>query len=91
MATETDKLVKKHQNLTQSDDMKVLSHVQRDDGDWVLHTVMIEGCDAPFKYRRKQRYQSLQGARVNVTYYPAVEEIAGMEFEIMKVVRLRRS
>ena len=93
--SETQKLLKKHQTLIQSDNRRVLSHVQRKvqlfDGDWIQHTLMIEGVDVPFKYKRKQRYQNLQGARVNLTYYPAEENVAGMAFEIMKVVRLKRS
>lgn len=93
--SETEKLLAKHQKLVQSDNRRVLSHVQREiqeeDGDWVQHTLMIEGVDVPFKYKRKQKYQSLKGARVNITYYPAEENVAGMQFEIMKVVRLKRS
>lgn len=91
MATDTEKLLAKHHKLTQSDDMKVVSHVQREEDEWVQHSLMLEGIEVPFKYRRKKRYQSLQGARVNLTYYPETEEVAGMEFEIMKVVRLKRS
>ncbi len=84
-------LQKKHQALLHSEDKKVISHVQRDHEDWVLHTVMIEGSDVPFKFKRKDRYQSLQGARVNLTYYAAVESVAGLEFEIMNVVRIKRA
>ena len=91
MATDSEKLLAKHQKLIQSDNMKVTSHVQREEDDWVQHSLMLEGTDVPFKYRRKKRYQSLQGARVNVTYYPETEEVAGMEFEVMKVVRVRRA
>jgi hypothetical protein len=50
---------------------------------------MIEGCDVPFKYKRKQQYKSLRGARVNITYYPTTEVVAGMDFEIMNVVRIK--
>ena len=89
MERQVKKLVEKHQALTHSEDRKVISHVQRDDDEWVLHTLMIEGVDVPFKFKRKKRYKSLQGARVNMTYYPDVENVAGMEFEYMKVVRLR--
>ena len=39
----------------------------------------------------KKRYKNLKGARVNITYYPDVENVAGVEFEVMKVVRLRTS
>lgn len=91
MKSESEKLVQKHRQLTQSDNMKVTSHVQRDEGEWVRNTIMIENVDVPFMYRRKQQYQSLKGARVNITYYPTTESIAGMEFETMKVVRLKRS
>ncbi|MFK5915249.1 MAG: hypothetical protein QM484_12835 [Woeseiaceae bacterium] len=89
--SDPDKLVKKHESLTHSDAVKVVSHVQRDKAEWVLNTVMIEDCDVPFKYKRKQQYQSLKGARVNITYYPTVEVVAGMQFEIMTVVRIKKS
>lgn len=84
-------LVEKNPKLTHSQDRKVTSHVQREEDDWVLHTLVIEGVDVPFKYKRKKRYKSLVGARVNLTYYPQVETIAGIEFEYMKVVRVRVS
>lgn len=92
MSTQSDpkKLVDNHRNLIHSELLKVLSHVQREDGEWVQHTVMTEGCDVPFKFRRKGKYQNLKGARVNITYYPTHETVAGMEFEIMKVVRIKR-
>lgn len=91
MQSDASKLVKKHQELTHSDAVKVLSHVQRDKDEWILNTVMIEGCDVPFKFKRKQQYQDLKGAYVNMTYYPTVEVVAGMNFEIMNVVRIKRS
>ena len=91
MQSDPDKLVKKHQELTHSDHVRVLSHVQRDKPEWVLNTVMIEDCEVPFKYKRKQQYKSLKGARVNITYYPSIEVVAGMEFEIMAVVRIKRA
>ena len=67
------------------------SHVQREQGDWVLHTLMVEDCEAPFKFKRKGNYLSLKGARVNMTYYPTKETVAGIDFEIMKVVRIKRA
>lgn len=85
------KLLKKHQKLNQLDMAKVLSHVQRESDDWVLNTIMLEGHDVPFKYSRKQRYKSLKGARVNLTFYPETQLVAGIEVEVMKVVRIRRS
>ena len=89
MQSDPDKLVKKHQKLTHSEMVKVVSHVQRDKDEWVLNTVMIEDCDVPFKYKRKNKYKSLKGARVNMTYYPETQIVAGLEFEIMNVVRIK--
>jgi hypothetical protein len=91
VASETDKLLQKHQQLNQLDAVKVVSHVQREVGDWIVNTLMLDGYEVPFKYNRKKQYRSLQGARVNLTYYPHTEQVAGMDFEIMKIVRIRRS
>lgn len=87
--SEIDKLLSQHQQLNHSENLKVVSHVQREDGDWLLNTIMLEGYEVPFKFKRKKAYKSLKGARVNLTYYPETEEVAGMEFETMKVVRIK--
>lgn len=89
MKTEPGNLLQKHPELVHSEMRKVISHVQRESGEWIVNTVMIEGCEVPFRYQRKKRYRSLQGQRVNLTYYPADEQVAGMTFEIMRVVRIR--
>jgi len=89
MKSDVDKLLKKHRELTQSDMQKVTSHVQRRTGDWITNTLMIEGCSAPFKFRRKDRYRDLKGARVTLTYYPGMEMVSGFELEVMNVVRVR--
>lgn len=89
--SEPEKLLKKHPKLIHSDMKKVTSHVQREADGWILNAIMIEGCDVPFKYRRNRLFKSLVGQRVNLTYYPVVETVAGMEFEYMKVVRIKRS
>jgi hypothetical protein len=89
MQSDPAKLVKKHQQLTHTEMATVVSHVQREKDEWFLNTVMIEDCDVPFKYKRKKKYKSLKGARVNMTYYPTREVVAGMEFEIMNVVRIK--
>lgn len=89
MHSEPEKLVKKHQQLVHSDHLTVASHVQRDEGDWIVNTLMIEGCDAPFRYKRKKAYKNIKGQRVNLTYYPITETVAGLEFEVMNVVRIR--
>jgi hypothetical protein len=89
--TDIKKLLQKHGQLNQLDGVKVVSHVQRDKDDWIINTIMLEGYDVPFKYKRKTAYKSLQGAQVNLTYYPETESIAGLDFEVMHVVRIRRS
>lgn len=89
--TDPEALVEKHHQLTHSEDRRVASHVQRQKEEWWLNTLMLEGIDVPFKYKRQKRYKNLQGARVNLTYYPAVEKVAGFEIDIFRVVRLRRS
>ena len=82
-------LTDKHHELTHSEQQTVVSHVQREDDEWFLNTIMIEGIDVPFKYRRKKLYKSLQKQQVNITYYPANETVAGFEIEIMKIVRIK--
>ena len=89
MKSEPENLLKKHAELVHSEMRKVTSHVQREAEEWIVNTLMIEGCEVPFKYHRKKRYKSLQGQRVNLTYYPATEQVAGLAFETMRVVRVR--
>lgn len=89
--SDVKKLLKKHGQLNQLDNVKVESHVQRDKDDWVINTIMLEGYDVPFKYKRQKVYKSLKGGRVNLTFYPETESIAGIDFEVMNVVRIRRS
>ncbi|RJG48167.1 hypothetical protein [Motilimonas pumila] len=86
-----NQLLHKHPKLTHSEDVKVVSHTQRELEDWHLNTVMIKGCDAPFKFKRKHAYQNLKGARVNITYYPDAEKVANFDVEVMRVVRLKRA
>lgn len=86
-----EKLIKKHDQLTHSDVMIVTSHVQRTAGDWIVNTLMINGCDVPFKFKRTGQYKNLKGQRVNLTYYPSTETVAGIEFEVMNVVRVKIS
>ncbi|MEM7278459.1 MAG: hypothetical protein AAF385_10070 [Pseudomonadota bacterium] len=88
---EPEKLIKRHAALTHSENLRVISHVQRECGEWLQNTLMIEDVSVPFKYKRKKRYRDLSGARVNLTYYPGTETVAGMEIEIMNVVRIKRS
>ncbi|PSW18133.1 hypothetical protein C9I98_17245 [Photobacterium sanctipauli] len=89
MKSDVDKLLSNHRDLVHSEGMKVASHTQREDGDWVLHTLMLDGVDAPFKFKRQKKYKNLKGAKVNLTYYPTVEQVAGFEVEVMKVVRIK--
>ena len=89
MKSDPKKLLKKHNELIQSDVMKVKSHVQRNTEKWVLNTLMIDGYDVPFKYKSSKLYKSLQGQRVNLTYYAETESVAGIEFEVMRVIRVK--
>lgn len=83
------KLLSRHDKLVHTENVKVTSHVQRAEGDWIINTVMIEGVDVPFRYKRKQQYRDLTGARVNLTYYPDSLTVGGMPMEIMTVVRIK--
>lgn len=91
MQTDPEALLEKDRRLIHSENQKVISHTMRDDDCWVLHTLMIDGCEAPFKFKRQQKYKSLKGARVNLTYYVDSEKVAGLQFEIMRVVRIKRT
>jgi len=89
--SDINKLLKKNEQLNHLDAAKVISHVQREKAGWIINTLMLEQYSVPFKYSRKKQYKNLQGALVNLTFYRQVENIAGIEFEYMKVVRIRRS
>lgn len=85
------KLLATHQELTHSENLKVISHTQREEDEWFINTIMLENIDPPFKYKRKKLYKSLSGQRVNLTYYADIEKVAGFEIEVMKVVRIKVS
>ncbi len=89
--TEAKDLTNKHQSLTHSENQQVESHIQREQDDWFLNTLMLKGIDVPFKYKRKKLYRSLKDQRVNITYYPHIEIIAGFEMEVMNIVRIKVS
>ena len=91
MKSDPKSLLKNNSELIHSDAMKVKSHVQRPQDEWILHTLMIEGYDVPFRFKRQGKYRTLRGARVNLTYYPTQETVAGIPVEIMKVVRVKRT
>lgn len=84
------KMLANHERLIHSGEVTVLSHTQREKGEWVQHTVMLENCDVPFKFRRVKKYKNLQGQKVSVVYYPETEMVEGFEIEIMQVVRIKR-
>ena len=69
--------------------IKVMSHVQRTEGDWIVNTLMVEGCTVPFRFKRMQAYRNIKGQRVNLTYYPASETVGGVEFKVMKMICIR--
>ncbi|MES9902325.1 MAG: hypothetical protein ABW168_06535 [Sedimenticola sp.] len=91
MISPIDKLLTNHKELIHSEHQKVVSHVQREDDEWFINTVLIEGCSTPFKYKRKKAYRDLKGQRVNLTYYRSSQSVAGIEMETMKVVRIKVS
>lgn len=91
MKSDPESLLKNNDELIHSDALKVKSHAQRPQEDWVLHTLMIEGYDVPFRFKRQGKYRTLRGARVNLTYYPTQEMVAGIPVEVMKVVRVKRT
>jgi hypothetical protein len=91
MKNEVDKLLERHQELVHSERKRVISHVQRRSGTWLVNTLMLDGYSVPFRFRRKSRYRNLKGMFVNLTYYPNVETVAGIEVEVMAVVRIRTS
>ena len=86
---EVNKLIQRHPQLTHTENIKVVSHVQRESEEWQLNTLMLEGVDVPFKYKRKKHYKSLNGNRINITYYPDIEKVAGFEIEVMRIVRIK--
>ena len=91
ISSDPDSLLKKNKALIHSDGLKVVSHVQRHLDDWVLNTVMIDGYNVPFTFKRKQGYKDLRGASVNITYYPGAKRVAGFDLEVMHIVRIRKS
>jgi len=91
MKKDINKLINKHHQLTHTENISVVSHVQREEGEWFINTIMLDGVSSPFKYKRKQLYKSLNKQKVNITYYPSVEEVAGFEIEIMNIVRIKVS
>ena len=91
MESNPEKILKKHKETIHSEMKKVTSHTQRKQDEWIINSLMIEGCNVPFKYKRKKAYKDLKGQRVNLTYYATTEMVAGIAFEVMKVVRIKIS
>ena len=58
------------ESSSNSEMKKVVSHTQREKDDWYINSIMIEGCDVPFKYMRRTPYKALKkGQLINLTYY----------------------
>ena len=85
------KLLLENDKLIHSCMQKVESHVQREMDEWIQNTVLLADYDVPFKYKRQKKYQSLKGARVDIIYYPSTEQVAGINFEVMNVIKINRS
>jgi len=83
-------LLKTHRQLIHSEMKSVMSHTQREKDDWFINSIMIADCDVPFKYKRKTKYKKInKGQRINLTYYQDTELVAGLEFEVMRVIRIK--
>lgn len=89
--TTIKKYLAENDKLIHSTMQKVESHVQRQVGNWIHNTVLLADHDVPFKYKRQKKYRSLKGARVDLIYYRNVEQIAGIDFEVMNVVKIHIS
>jgi hypothetical protein len=88
---EVEKLLDRHEKLVHSERKRVVSHVQRETKSWIVNTVILEGYEVPFRFKRKRPYKDLKGRYVNLTYYPQTESVAGIDVEVMNVVRIRIS
>jgi hypothetical protein len=88
---EVDKMLERHRMLVHSERKRVVSHAQRDTDHWIINTLMLEGYEVPFRFKRKKPYRNLKGMYVNLTYYPDTESVAGIDVEVMNVVRIRTS
>ena len=84
-------LLETHPNLVHSELCKVTSHVQREEDGWYVNTLLIAKTDVAFIFKRRKKYNNLVDRVVNLTYYPEIKDVAGMEFETMKVVRIKVS
>ncbi len=91
MKSPVKNILEKNRELIHSEMMKIKTHVQMNDKEWIINTITLEGYDVPFRFNRKQEYRNLNGVRVNITYYPTVEKVAGFDMEVMNVVRIRKS
>ena len=89
--TALQQLLETHPNLVHSELCRVTSHVQREEDGWYVNTLLIENTDVPFIFKRRKKYKNLVRCVVNLTYYPENKEVAGMQFETMKVVRIKAS
>lgn len=60
MKSSLDKMLANHNKLIHTEGVKITSHTQREVEEWVQHTVMIEGCDVPFKFKRPKNFDALR-------------------------------
>jgi hypothetical protein len=91
VADDVKKLLGLHETLVHSERKRVLSHVQRQSGDWIVNTIVLDGYSVPFRFKRRKPYKNLNKMFVNLTYYPTTEAVANIEMEVMNVVRIRTS
>jgi len=91
MKSDVEKLLDRHKALVHSERKRVVSHAQREAQDWIINTIMLEDYSVPFRFKRKKPYRNLKGRLVNLTYYSDIELVAGIEVEVMNVIRIRTS
>ena len=89
MKHDIEKLLDRHNPLVHSERKRVISHAQRKAQNWIINTLMLEDYSVPFRFKRKTPYKNLKGMFVNLTYYPNTECVAGIDVEVMNVVRIR--
>ena len=78
--SDPQKLISKHENLVHSELQKVVSHVQRDDGDWIINTVMIEGHQVPFRYKRKKKAsRKKQTTKIKARLKTSAEQVTTLQ------------
>lgn len=57
---EAKQLIEQHQKLVHTDNIKVISHVQRELDDWFVNTLMLENIEVPLNINEKSYTKALK-------------------------------